>query len=99
MDYVAPRVGAWIETSNPLQLHHLMMSHPVWVRGLKPKVKNHVSRNALSHPVWVRGLKLLTLAMVIPLLWSHPVWVRGLKLLDMVRDITIISRTPCGCVD
>ena len=34
--YVAPRVGAWIETllqSNLLDLYS--SSHPVWVRGLK----------------------------------------------------------------
>ena len=36
LQYVAPRVGAWIETDltavKPLSLG----SHPVWVRGLKP---------------------------------------------------------------
>ena len=33
---VAPYVGAWIETyaSSILSLH--IMSHPTWVRGLKP---------------------------------------------------------------
>ena len=33
---VAPRVGAWIETLYPKRLCALpVMSHPVWVRGLK----------------------------------------------------------------
>ena len=33
--FVAPRVGAWIETS-PLYIQtHMSLSHPVWVRGLK----------------------------------------------------------------
>ena len=34
---VAPRVGAWIETTNgTLYDCRTLMSHPVWVRGLKP---------------------------------------------------------------
>ena len=35
---VAPRVGAWIETSEFLskELLRASRSHPVWVRGLKP---------------------------------------------------------------
>ena len=33
---VAPRVGAWIETSTRLVFVTVLMSHPVWVRGLKP---------------------------------------------------------------
>ena len=32
---VAPRVGAWIETSARLVLVTVFTSHPVWVRGLK----------------------------------------------------------------
>ena len=34
---VAPRVGAWIETPAVETLAASMMSHPVWVRGLKPQ--------------------------------------------------------------
>ena len=33
---VAPRVGAWIETVCRLVKNVYPMSHPVWVRGLKP---------------------------------------------------------------
>ena len=33
---VAPRVGAWIETSTHIFIKVLNESHPVWVRGLKP---------------------------------------------------------------
>ncbi len=36
MGYVAPYVGAWIETSHPFSLISLLESHPTWVRGLKP---------------------------------------------------------------
>ena len=33
---VAPRVGAWIETPFCLCISIILLSHPVWVRGLKP---------------------------------------------------------------
>ena len=33
--YVAPRVGAWIETYQVQQGRRRRQSHPVWVRGLK----------------------------------------------------------------
>ena len=33
------------------------MSHPVWVRGLKPSITAEITPDTLSHPVWVRGLK------------------------------------------
>ena len=35
---VAPRVGAWIETNNSDYKSQIEASHPVWVRGLKPKM-------------------------------------------------------------
>ena len=50
-------MGAWIETSAVARYSNLIMSHPTWVRGLKPL---RVIRNAMStesHPTWVRGLK------------------------------------------
>ena len=36
--FVAPRVGAWIETIGSQALNGRKMSHPVWVRGLKLSV-------------------------------------------------------------
>ena len=34
--FVAPRVGAWIETPrNNTTIRRFSRSHPVWVRGLK----------------------------------------------------------------
>ena len=33
--FVAPRVGAWIETDMMEQLREKSESHPAWVRGLK----------------------------------------------------------------
>ena len=54
---VAPRVGAWIETDNAAKSLSIISSHPVWVRGLKPKGTLIYDGNFWSHPVWVRGLK------------------------------------------
>ena len=34
---VAPYVGAWIETSVARTFAMLSLSHPMWVRGLKPE--------------------------------------------------------------
>ena len=33
------------------------MSHPSWVRGLKPAPCNVMGIDDASHPSWVRGLK------------------------------------------
>ena len=33
------------------------MSHPMWVRGLKPSTSLTSKVSAVSHPMWVRGLK------------------------------------------
>ena len=35
--YVAPYVGAWIETTSLKVDPRIFKSHPTWVRGLKPK--------------------------------------------------------------
>ena len=56
--YVAPRVGAWIETRHPNNQQYVYMSHPVWVRGLKHEyISPYHHPHHKSHPVWVRGLK------------------------------------------
>ena len=34
------------------------MSHPTWVRGLKPFGLDSIRLLDMSHPTWVRGLKL-----------------------------------------
>ena len=54
---VAPHVGAWIETAWIGPAIGAGASHPMWVRGLKLKLKLAVKRLPMSHPMWVRGLK------------------------------------------
>ena len=34
-----------------------MVSHPEWVRGLKPRLGYCEGNDPTSHPEWVRGLK------------------------------------------
>ena len=34
--FVAPHVGAWIETTDVPCFRCYLKSHPMWVRGLKP---------------------------------------------------------------
>ncbi len=35
----------------------MCLSHPTWVRGLKPNSRKYLRRHYASHPTWVRGLK------------------------------------------
>ena len=75
MFYFAEYVFLYHDIQNVLN----MLSHPVWVRGLKPAAKNGLQKGIESHPVWVRGLKLLKKGLLTSEIASHPVWVRGLK--------------------
>ena len=78
--HVAPRVGAWIETTyDEKGWIELRKSHPVWVRGLKHLDYIVVLYLLWSHPVWVRGLKHSVSGGCYGNKQSHPVWVRGLK--------------------
>ena len=74
-------MGAWIETNAPPTVSILVLSHPVWVRGLKPLVLTLLKCSKRSHPVWVRGLKQIENQYKGQKMQSHPVWVRGLKLI------------------
>ena len=56
--WVAPYVGAWIETACGNLCGCLGESHPTWVRGLKLTKSFTGLHLAASHPTWVRGLKL-----------------------------------------
>ena len=56
-----------------------MRSHPTWVRGLKPLIKEPKEPAPPSHPTWVRGLKQIGRDKSANPVQSHPTWVRGLK--------------------
>ena len=54
---VAPRVGAWIETSIGQSNYLGSKSRPAWARGLKPVSAPDDWCGELSRPAWARGLK------------------------------------------
>ena len=58
LHYVAPHVGAWIETVAYSQNMICLMSLPMWERGLKLDVENIYDTGGKSLPMWERGLKL-----------------------------------------
>ena len=60
MGFVAPYVGAWIETKALSRVKPNVSSHPTWVRGLKQTEGLKDVNVNLSHPTWVRGLKLIS---------------------------------------
>ena len=59
---VTPCMGVWIETTRRRNPVTLVLSHPVWVCGLKLVNPPGEEETVLSHPVWVCGLKLLRVA-------------------------------------
>ena len=76
---VAPCVGAWIETSLNGS-DYVVVSHPVWVRGLKHfLVRCHkgVINVAPCVGAWIETLYVHKTSHTQKS--SHPVWVRGLK--------------------
>ena len=82
--YVAPRVGAWIETClawRELLACAVAPRVGAWIETQRSDAGK--LETCQSHPVWVRGLKPNPLAERVRTQASHPVWVRGLKLIYM----------------
>ena len=77
--WVAPRVGAWIETHRSPQTRRKPRSLPAWERGLKPIYADQFDRYTKSLPAWERGLKPPVRNYPSPERWSLPAWERGLK--------------------
>ena len=60
LEKVAPYVGAWIETSKSLNLAFFPLSHPMWVRGLKQKIKPSISNLSRVAPyvgAWIETVQ------------------------------------------
>ena len=55
--FVAPRVGAWIETSRQVRLGTIDKVAPRVGAWIETKANTRRALVLLSHPVWVRGLK------------------------------------------
>ena len=78
-EYVAPRVGAWIETEGTKIPRRGKTSHPVWVRGLKQKFGKKGYENSIVAPRVGAWIETQQTTNGTPFGMSHPVWVRGLK--------------------
>ena len=92
-------MGAWIETDAAKWKASLSLSHPTWVRGLKPFYSTMLCQSIASHPTWVRGLKLISSLVMLSNSLSHPTWVRGLKREEPGIEDAGRGRTLRGCVD
>jgi len=69
---VAPRRGAWIETSTSANTITTGKSHPAGVRGLKLVIVKQLPGIGQSHPAGVRGLKLNTLRRIFEIVKVAP---------------------------
>ena len=76
---VAPRVGAWIETSCIASILPFSSVAPRVGAWIETRKRIYCAKPRTSHPVWVRGLKQAKFFDVASGIESHPVWVRGLK--------------------
>ena len=77
---VTPFMGVWIEMEAQLTEADRVMSHPLWVCGLKSECCNPLHPAWWSHPLWVCGLKLEpSTNTAAGRNESHPLWVCGLK--------------------
>ena len=91
---VTPCVGVWIETFNRLPNHHLTLSHPAWVCGLKLWM-NFYLVNFHSHTLrgcvdWNPRMSCSRVCCR-----SHPAWVCGLKHEEGTGYGEIERVTPC----
>ena len=98
--FVAPLVGAWIETMQLIILLNLHVSHPSWVRGLKlGDWTRYVQRVEVAPLVgaWIETsgkVNLVSINYVAPLVGA---WIETGKRLKKLKRL--VSRTPRGCVD
>ena len=77
---VAPRVGAWIETSKDKFSGKFIVVAPRVGAWIETPRRSGYSLPRLSRPVWARGLKLFQSGVQFFRNLSRPVWARGLKL-------------------
>jgi len=95
---VAPRAGAWVETSALSSTSCACRVAPRAGAWVETALYLHGGVSVPSHPVRVRGLKLVHRDGSFRRCGSHPVRVRGLKRNSSGKLKGITCRTPCGCV-
>ena len=82
--WVAPCVGAWIETKIIVMIYGIYVVAPRVGAWIETSFRTKREEIGMSHPVWVRGLKLPYDNSCTQTFLSHPVWVRGLKQLGTI---------------
>ena len=97
--YVAPRVGAWIETLKKRLGYRVSLSLPVWERGLKLLDSPSLNKEGLVAPRVGAWIETPYTTEVKQSSVSLPVWERGLKPACSSAPARIYSRSPCGSVD
>ena len=79
----------------PLSEIPLILSHPMWVRGLKqPDHSEYYLRQNKSHPMWVRGLKpriLLNPTSYRPVASYVGAWIETQDILVLLQDYEVAS--------
>ena len=92
---VAPHAGAWIETHLSLFAYgRNLESHPMRVRGLKPRRNQHTALGYASHPMRVRWLKCKLLYSVgKSVLALHSRWATKQRRMEL----SSIRRCCCAC--
>ena len=98
-DKVAPRTGAWIETTLQAKQYSSVVSLPARERGLKQPEYVSYWHIGKSLPARERGLKLFTLDGSSGWQWSLPARERGLKPMWRKYLCPFLSRSPHGSVD
>ena len=79
VSFVAPYMGAWIETYIFVHFNAPVSSLPIWERGLKLVNGLLMRKGPLSLPIWERGLKHRISVRLPRSGLSLPIWERGLK--------------------
>ena len=97
--YVAPYVGAWIETHTNIVDCTCHKSHPTWVRGLKQNEGSRIDNANKVAPYVGAWIETNEQALLAHTQKSHPTWVRGLKPFSRFLANLCLSRTLRGCVD
>ena len=98
--YVAPRVGAWIETDQLSDLKSPTQVAPRVGAWIETVPAGRLPKSCQSHPVWVRGLKQAAVNCFIDCINVAPrvgAWIETYR-----RGVIFpywLGRTPCGCVD
>ena len=97
--YVAPYVGAWIETSAVGVVdtpNHVAPYVGAWIETLLVPI---LLRLVLVAPYVGAWIETSAVGVVDTPNQSHPMWVRGLKRNQHPSHGAQIRRTLCGCVD